>query len=79
MAYQKPVKVRGKILEIIDRDLLLVYVNEDYPAVRARVTGKQRMVYLRELVVGNELVFELHPEDRNQGRLARRVLDFTGL
>ena len=79
MASKKLVKVKGRIIKILDDRQLVVYIDEARPAMRILLSGKQRMVFHKHIKVGNELVFELQPNDPTKGRLARRALNLMDL
>ena len=68
--------VKGKIVEEHAQGNYIVYVEEFESEIKVTASGKSRMNYHKELVIGGELIIEVSPVDKTRGRVARRALNF---
>ena len=72
----KLLKVKGKIIEEHNPGNYTVYVEEFESEINVTASGKSRMTYFKELVIGGEILIDVNPIDKTRGRVARRALDF---
>ncbi|WP_196889002.1 hypothetical protein [Aureivirga sp. CE67] len=68
--------LKGKITQDYGSGIFLVYVEEIESEIIVTASGKSRLVYWNELVIGNEIIIEINPRDKTKGRIGKRSFDF---
>lgn len=76
--YVKPVKVKGVIIEVIDKFNYLVHVADLDQDVHTRISAKLYMNHSQLLVVGAEMIIEVRLDDPSRGRFFKRSPDLFG-
>lgn len=78
MEYVKPIKVKGKIVELIDKRNYLVYVEELDTNVHTTISGKLLMNFYHKLQPGTEMIIEVSAIDKTKGRFFRGSANLFG-
>ncbi len=76
MGKDNVLKVKGKIVKEHAPGNYTVYVEEFESEIKVTASGKSRMIYFKELVIGGVILIDVNPIDKTRGRVARRALDF---
>lgn len=78
MTFVKPIKVKGKIIRIIDKSNYLVHVDELDTDIHTTISGKLLMSFYPHMHVGNEMIIQISPQDETKGRFFRGSLNTFG-
>ena len=70
MAKEEPIRVEGKVLEVLPNAMFRIELENGHK-VLAHVSGKMRMYFIR-IVRGDKVLLELSPYDLTKGRIIRR-------